>query len=59
MFGFNLKKIDYIIYRNSFLTDPGFEDLILTLEFKKKGYFLLINMKKKKNFLSFKKMLFA
>lgn len=56
MFGFNLKKIDY---RNSFLTDPGFEDLILTLEFKKKGYFLLINMKKKKNFLSFKKMLFA
>lgn len=56
MFGFNFKKIDY---RNSFLTDPGFEDLILTFEFKKKGYFLLINMKKKKNFLSFKKMLFA
>lgn len=52
MFGFNLKKIDY---RNSFLTDPGFEDLILTLEFKKKGYFLLINMKKKKNFLKFQK----
>lgn len=33
MFGFNFKKLDCT---NSFLTDPGFDDLILTFEFKKK-----------------------
>lgn len=52
MFGFNLKKIDY---RNSFLTDPGFEDLILTLEFKKKRILLINKYEKKEEFFKFQK----
>lgn len=52
MFGFNLKKIDY---RNSLLTDPGFEDLILTLEFKKKRILLINKYEKKEEFFKFQK----
>lgn len=41
-------NIGLCLYYSSFLTDPGFDDLILTFEFKKKErerekIFLLIN----------------